>query len=205
MPSHHDDLVRASRPLVRSSVFSAVAVLVSLIAHVAAGGRPPDLAGVLVALTFFLAVHRVALAGRERSTIVLGLSLAAAQVALHEIFGVWAAGPQAVAHIGGHQPVAGQHAWLMPAAHALGCLLLGLLLRQGESALWSSARRGMARLGRPLLRAALALAAMLGFPAARCAVTGRGVPTDPPRPCSRPASAGQPRRGPPRRPVLPTA
>jgi hypothetical protein len=205
----------ASRPLLRSAGFAAVAVPVTLAGHDAAGGHHPDTASLLLALALTTVGHRLVLAPRERSAVTLATALGLAQLGLHLLFGGrepsgqmtgqmthqmthQMAGPmgQATAHGAAMSPI------LMIVAHGGAAVVLGWFLRQGERALWTAARRAVRsartlahRIG-PAVLAALLLADLLPVtgPAG-----GRTAPADP-HPSLRQrlrATGGRFRRGPP--------
>ena len=206
-------LVNASWPLLRSLVFGWMAVVVSLAGHVAAGGTVPDAAGLLLALALTVSGYRLLLACRERSWPVLAGALALVELALHRLFMAWAAGPSmgsgmSGSGVGTATGLDGMGRAMAPCpsptmmlvAHVLAAVFLAGVLRQGEAALWSAARRGVARLWQPIVTVmARVLAAMVAVTPVRL----RGA-----RHCSqivvelgrwkpRWANAGRARRGPP--------
>jgi hypothetical protein len=81
-----DRAARASRPLLRAFAFAGIALPVSLVGHVAAGGMAPDPATFLLACVLTALGYRLVLAGRERSWPVLATSLGVAEWVLHSVF-----------------------------------------------------------------------------------------------------------------------
>jgi hypothetical protein len=204
--------VNASWPLLRSVVFGGVAVVVSLVGHVAAGGAIPDAAGLLLALAFTVSGYRVLLARREQSWIILTGALGLVELVLHEVFMAWAAGPPMSsgmrgpgmgAALGGDGAGHSEALWPNPTmvlAHLLAAVMLAWVLRQGEAALWSAARRGVARLWRPVVgvvaRVVAALVAVTPVRTQRPRSHAQIVP-ELGRWRPRWATAGRARRGPP--------
>jgi len=190
MTDRQDAALAASRPSVRAGGFAVAAVTVALAAHTAAGGPAPDVVTVLAAAVLVAVVHRVVLAGRERSWPDLLVGLGAVQCVLHWLFGAGPGMPgvpdaSAMAHAeagaaaeAGAVGAAGVPAWHGPdmlAAHLVAAAVLAWFLRQGERALWSAARRGVVRDRAHVLAAVVAavLAAVTSRPAPAPAVPAR--------------------------------
>jgi hypothetical protein len=187
----------ASRPLVRAAGFAGIAVPVSLVGHLAGGGAAPDEATLLLAVAATTVAVRLLLAGRERSWAAISAALGGAEFALHTWFGSGTGSGAGTGH--GHLPDAVHLTGVpMTAGHLVAALVLGWFLRNGERALWSSARRVTVRSG-ALVGALIAAAA-----------TAAPVPIAPPpsRPggpvpdgglirCCHRTTGGLVRRGPP--------
>jgi hypothetical protein len=204
VPSRNGPLVAASRPLLRSTVLGAVAVLVSLAGHVAGGGQAPDTAGLLLALAVAVSAYRLLLAGRERSWPTLVAVLGLAQVVLHVTFTSWTDATTMTDTHAAHHAMAATSGRSMLAGHLVATLVLAWVLRLGEAALWSTARRIATRLCRPVITLVSGVLAALST---QTALTSRWRPSstrpaaDLARRQSRWATGGRARRGPPRRGV----
>ena len=145
---------RAAHPLARAVAFAVAAVPVTVAGHLAGGGALPDTASLLLGVALVTVAARCATGRRELSWPVLAGTQAAAQGLLHLLFAVSCA-PAPGSHGAATAAVPG---WWMVTAHLAAATVLAWLLRQGERALWASARRaatavrraGWARLCGPL-------------------------------------------------------
>lgn len=205
MPVRDRDVaLAASRPGVRAAAFAALAVPVSLAGHVAAGGSTPDDATLLLACALAVIGHRLVIARRERCWPVLALALASAEFGLHHLFGLSGGHHAMDAAQSGYTHATARHATsgaAMLAGHALAAVVLGWVLRQGEAALWSAARRAVAS-ARTVLHLLLhALAALATHSAAPTTGTERParapIAGPDPKRLRYLATGGRFRRGPP--------
>ncbi|GIH28936.1 hypothetical protein Aph01nite_72460 [Acrocarpospora phusangensis] len=147
--------------LVRSAAFAAVCVLLAAVAHRLAGGDSPTALALAIAGTGVFAVSAM-LAGRERSPVMISVSMLAAQSALHELFNhgatvkailasrLWVDVPAVPA--GDHQSHALGISLGMLIAHVTAALVTAWWVARGEAALWSVLRRVGAAAVRGLLR-----------------------------------------------------
>jgi hypothetical protein len=175
-----DDAFAASHASARSAAFAAVAVPVTLVGHVAAGGHHPDEAALLLGVVLTALGHRLVLAGRERSAPVLVAALAVAQAGLHLLFGGagHGSGPPPMTSAGAmgsmdsmpgmvHAAVptvaggAGPSVVAMLVGHGLAAIVLGAFLRMGERLLWAAARRAVRSAGAALHRVVAAARVVL--------------------------------------------
>jgi hypothetical protein len=202
-------MLTASRPLLRAVGFAGIAVPVSLVGHLSAGGEAPDEATLLLAIVATTVTFRLLLAGRERSWPVLSAALGLAETVLHTLFcssahgsGYDVAAPAIPAGMHGSTIGAGLVAvgpgLPMTASHLLAALVLGWFLRNGDRALWAAARRVTVTAGAMLrpLRALLASAGLVPLEPARLEPLGV-VPSDDPAHRRYRATGGPPWRGPP--------
>jgi hypothetical protein len=203
-----DPAFAASHAPVRSAAFALVAVPVTLAGHVAAGGRTPDEASLLIALVLTAAGHRLLLSRRERSGAVLAAALAVAQAGLHVLFGGagHAVPDSAMAGMAGMAATSsaatssvatssvatssaahaaqishGPTAIVMIAGHGLAAIVIGWFLRAGEQVLWAAARRAVRSAGTAVHRLVPGVLAvmLLGEPVRpTVAVGARTVPVD---------------------------
>jgi hypothetical protein len=168
---------RGATRLARAAAFGVSTLVLTIGAHVAAGGGLPS-AGVLVALALPLTVAAMFLTGRRCGPAVLLGSLATAQVLLHETFMTLTAhvpvdlsaaglGAQHDAHALLHGQVsahaasamgdaavtgAGGRSVTMQVAHVVATVITALVLARGEQALWQMVSRLLPTLpGRSLL------------------------------------------------------
>jgi hypothetical protein len=131
--------------LSRGSLVAVFAVLTAAVSHTVAGGEPPSMQVVALAIAFAL-VACVPLAGRRRSIFSLAAMVGLSQLLLHGLFALFGSGGD-VAATGGHHgaallldssgPIATPHpdmAALMTIAHAIAALATLVLVRFGESA-----------------------------------------------------------------------
>ncbi|MBP2703779.1 MFS transporter [Microbispora sp. RL4-1S] len=161
--------------IARSVVFSVVCVLLAVGAHRFAGGAGPTPRVLLVGGLTVLA-GATALAGRERSPVVVMGLLGAAQLFLHRLLGP--VGPPSgygslteSAHVHHRGPgvqvtLAQAHGHglgvqtMMLVAHLTAALITGWWLARGEAAVWSILRR----IGASALRRLAPMFALLGTP-----------------------------------------
>jgi hypothetical protein len=132
--------------LARSAAFAVVCVTLAALGHWLADGsgtRPSAVFGGGAAVL----VAAVALAGRERSPVVIGGFLVAAQVLLHELFTGAAAGG-ALTNLAHGQGLSVDLGMII--AHLTATLITGWWLARGEAALWSILRRAATRAARRL-------------------------------------------------------
>jgi hypothetical protein len=120
--------------LARSASFAVVCVALAAAGHWLADGDAPSPAVIAGACAAVMAAA-TALAGRERSRVVIAGFLGTAQVGLHVLFAAQEVGP--------HLPSPhGESTWPgMFLCHAVATLLTAWWLAGGESALWSLLRR----------------------------------------------------------------
>ena len=180
------DGVSAAAPLpgLRAAGFAALAVTVSLSAHLSAGGAHPDRTTLLAAPVLVHVVHRTALGRAPRSRLLAVLALLAAELGLHLLFEATTMLPAAVpddpatagtagmpgitgmAEMAGmdhapHHPTTAASAATMVVLHLISALVMGLLLHHGDEALAGLARHSghaVARLHRGVRRVVVALA-----------------------------------------------
>lgn len=138
--------------LLRAAAVSATVLCLAAAAHVAGGGTMPA-AGVVLGLSVLTLLPVTLLAGRKLGLTTMAAILAASQLALHQAF--TALSTTAVCTEAGHHAYAGagslecvalaashgaaQHGAAMIGAHVLAAALTGLLLVQGEEAIWALA------------------------------------------------------------------
>ncbi|MBL8931584.1 MAG: hypothetical protein JNL54_15800 [Kineosporiaceae bacterium] len=207
-PAHDVRATEASLPALRSAIFSTGAIALTVLGHVAAGGGLPPVAVLLAAVAVTYPLHRYLLSRCECSCPTIMISLALAQVMVHEVFTLTAseaaavrsdtvAMPHAPGHVMSHATTAAAPSgWSMLAGHLLATVLLGVLLRGGERALWSLGRRMGLRLLSHLTCADLARVVTLGGPPMPRR-TSAPIPTRSLRRLQRSWTAGRIRRGPP--------
>lgn len=134
----------------RGTAAAAVAVLFASTAHTLSGGDAPPL-WLIVGVTILAAQLCIALVGRRRTLIGLGLAVAAAQLALHAAFAaVGAAAPAATRGptLDGHEHVmpmlgvtaADPAAATMTLGHVLAALVTFVVLAWGEAVVAAIAR-----------------------------------------------------------------
>jgi hypothetical protein len=138
--------------LTRAVAFASVAVVLSLVGHVAAGGRSPGTGTVLV-LTAICVLPAIWLTSRRRRLPSLVAALAVGQLGLHHAFMALSGTSACHASGGGHQHGAvaisctgmpgmaptGEGSHVAPAmllAHALATVALAALLAHGERVVW---------------------------------------------------------------------
>jgi hypothetical protein len=164
------DVIGASPWGMRSAAFASCAVVVSLGAHVAAGGGTPDVVTLLAAPVLVQVAHRTAFR-RTRGRVATVLALLITQTLLHLLFetslagsfrapvSFGSAGPigaghadclgtcvghaTAVAVTGAHHAGSLPAAVVMAVAHLACAVLLGSLLRRGDVAV--EALKGLSR------------------------------------------------------------
>lgn len=178
---------------VRAAAFAVVCLLLGLVAHLLAGGRP-SVPSVVAGLALSAAIALPA-TGRERSLEVILPLLAGAQIALHLLFSL---GPAAQGtHLAGHAHTGlACHAGML-IAHGWAVGLTALWLARGEALLWGVLRRLTARLIRVVVAQAVPVLPRPVVPPAaprpvrplllRHAVHRRGPPFSPPSPRTVPA------------------
>ncbi|MFJ2033804.1 MFS transporter [Streptosporangium sp. NPDC087985] len=133
--------------LTRAAAFSAVCVVLAALGHVAAGGSGPAPWAITTGTAVVTALATL-LAGRERSTTTINVSLAALQLFLHELF---AYGDPSGISLTTHPHGQGLSEGLgMLIAHLTVALVTGWWLARGEAALWALLRSAGRRLGRML-------------------------------------------------------
>lgn len=159
--------------LVRGGAVAAVALLLTVAGHAAAGGAVPD-AGLLVVLGLLLAGVLVALADRQPSLGALVLTLGGTQLALHVLLDALAGHAHGAAvTMTATSPVP------MITAHVVLTLLTGCLLRGADRALFAIAA-GLARAMPRLLPAPPpARAACRPTANAAAVAAGRALPPGP--------------------------
>jgi hypothetical protein len=145
--------VARSTATARSVAFAGITLIVSLAAHVAAGGAPPGLDAVVAVLAGGVAAHLAFLARAEQSWVRLAGALLLAQAVVHlscprspgaaaallsaapadaSCHGV-AALPAAALPVHGGGPSSSA----MLIGHVVAAVVLGLVLRHGEAVCWS--------------------------------------------------------------------
>lgn len=177
----------------RGSLIASVAVLLAALWHVAAGGTPPAMLGLVVALAFGVPVS-VLLAGKTLSLGRLSLAVGVSQLLLHALFGLGAGSSSALTVAGHHGSVtlaateaamaqsAGHGAahslgamWL---AHALAAVVTIMALRRGERAVTALMRLAHTRLRAVLLAFSGTVPVLVRAATVRTALLGTFVPTD---------------------------
>ncbi|MFD0660405.1 MFS transporter [Thermocatellispora tengchongensis] len=126
----------------RAAVFSVVCVVLAALGHVVAGGSGPAPWAVVAGGLGVLAVA-AGMAGRERSAAVISVSLAGAQLVLHELFAFGSPAEEDISlvlHLHGESAGLGESLGML-IAHMTATLLTGLWLARGEAALWATLRR----------------------------------------------------------------
>ena len=194
-----DTPTRGATRLARAAAFGVSTLVLTIGAHVAAGGRLPS-AGVLVALALPLTVAAMFLTGRRCGPAVLLGSLATAQVLLHGSFMALTAhapvdlssaglGAQHGAHALLQMPAhaasamgdaagAGGRSVTMQVAHVVATVITALVLARGEQALWQMVSRLLPTLpGRSLLpgHESLQAAALVSVPVLRPTLVSGGM------------------------------
>lgn len=130
----------------RSVVLALACLLLSLTAHVVAGGAPPSAAD-LALLVVPLVCGCVWLTSRRVGPVRLGAALLATQLGLHEAF-MALADPSCAAPHAGHDPMAGVDpcataaamgapSTAMVVAHVVTAVVMGAALLYGERLLWA--------------------------------------------------------------------
>ncbi len=201
--AHADSALR----LARSVAFSAVCMILAVLAHQVAGGAGPSAWDMTLGGSGVLGVS-FALAGRERSAAPIAGLLLAAQAALHELFTHGATMRAVLAGPPGQPATGGMHGLTdhvlhggglsaglgMLIAHLTATLITAWWLALGEAALWSLLRRAGAAAVRHLR-------SLLGHPVrrdlARRAAPGRVVWQVPHPPSRQALRHTLSRRGPP--------
>jgi hypothetical protein len=141
---------RGALRLSRAAVLGACCLLLSLTAHVLAGGAAPSAMAMLV-LAVPVACLSILVTGERAGLLRIGSALAATQVGLHEGFMLLAQPHCSLPAMAGHahsaavgaamscspaMPMAGPSV-VMVAAHVAAAAATGLLLWQGERLLWA--------------------------------------------------------------------
>lgn len=181
-------VMRARLPLrlTRAAAFSAVCVTLATLGHLGADGSGPAPWAVAAGGAAVMAVT-AALAGRERSTVTIGVGLAAMQLFLHELFAFDdPSGISLTVHT--HGQGLGESLGML-IAHLTATLITGWWLARGEAALWALLQAAGERLGAlfclllpaalPLAPPATAFPPVMVIPAARLlrhTVSRRGPP-----------------------------
>lgn len=120
------DALRVVR-VVRGALLAVSSTVLTLTAHVAGGGAPPD-AGLTVLLTLLIAAAGIALADRRRSGPAILGALVAAQTLMHLILVVLCR----------HDEFPFAFDGTMLLAHVAAVLITGLLLTRAESAIFAA-------------------------------------------------------------------
>lgn len=120
------DTLRVVR-VIRGALLAISSTVLTLTAHVAGGGAPPD-TGLTVLLTLLIAAAGITLADRRRSGLAILGALAAAQTLMHLILGVlcW------------HNESSSTSGGTMLLAHIAAVLITGSLLIRAESAIFAA-------------------------------------------------------------------